>query len=77
MDQDVTSICTVAVLITNDSMDEATAYELTKALIDNLSEFQSAHAQLAKVTLADIAEGSYAPRHPGALRALREAGLID
>jgi TRAP transporter TAXI family solute receptor len=78
LDQDVTTVCTGAVLIAREDLDEETAHALTKAMLDNLDAFKSAHPQLEEVTtFASVAEGSSAPRHPGAERALREAGLID
>jgi TRAP transporter TAXI family solute receptor len=78
LDHDVTTICTGAVLIANQAMDEELAYMLTKAMLENLESFKSAHQQLAQVTtLHGVAEDSVAPRHPGAERALREAGLIE
>jgi TRAP-type uncharacterized transport system substrate-binding protein len=50
---------------------------LTKAVIANLDLFKSAHRQLAEATSpATLAEGSLTPWHPGAERALREAGLL-
>lgn len=76
--QDSTTVCTGAVLVANKSMDENTAYMLTMAILENIESFQAAHRLLAEATtLASIAEGSVAPWHPGAERALRETGLID
>ncbi len=77
LDHDSTTVCTGAVLVANKSMSEDTAYALTKALIDHLDEFRSAHRLLTEATtLQGIAEGAVAEWHPGAERALREAGLI-
>jgi TRAP transporter TAXI family solute receptor len=77
LDQDVTTVCTGAVLVANRSMSEETAYALTRAVIEHLAAFKSAHRQLAEATsAATLAEGSIAPWHPGAERALREAGLL-
>jgi TRAP transporter TAXI family solute receptor len=78
LDGDIVTICAGAVIIANESMPDETAYSLTKAMIENLDEFSSAHTQLAKVTsLNSIAEGTFISRHPGAERALKEAGLIQ
>lgn len=77
LDHDSTTVCTGAVLVANKAMDDETAYSLTKAMLDNVDSFKSAHRLLAEATtLASIAEGSVALWHPGAERALREAGLI-
>ena len=78
LDHDVTTVCTGTVLIANEEMDDEIAYVLTKAMLENLESFKSAHQELAKATtLQSVAEGSVAPRHPGAERALREAGLVN
>ena len=77
LDIDATTVCTGTVLVASRHMDDNTAYALTRAMIENLDAFKSAHQQLAKATTPEsVAEGSIAPRHPGAERALREAGLL-
>lgn len=78
LDHDATTVCTGAVLIASSSMDDEIAYALTKTMLDNLEIYKETHPQLARVTtLQTVAEASVAPRHPGAERALREAGLIN
>jgi len=78
LDHDVTTVCTGTVLIASEELDAVTAYDLTQAMLENLESFKSAHLELAKATtLQSVAEDSVAPRHPGAERALREAGLIE
>lgn len=77
LEHDTTTVCTGAVLVANQTMSEDTAYALTRAMLDNLEAFKSAHRLLAEATtLASVAEGAVTPWHPGAERALREAGLI-
>jgi len=78
LEHDAISVCTGAMLVVNSSMDDDTAYAITKAMLDNLDSFKDAHPQLARETTPEtIAEGSYAPWHPGAERAFREAGLLN
>jgi TRAP transporter TAXI family solute receptor len=78
LQQDAMTICTGTVLIASKEMNDETAYSLTMAMVKNLDAFKSAHQQLAiATTLTTVAEASIAPRHPGAERALREAGLIQ
>jgi TRAP transporter TAXI family solute receptor len=77
LDRDMTTVCTGAMLVANKSMSDDTAYALTRAVLANLDAFRSAHRQLDEVTTPlTLAEGSVAPWHPGAERALREAGLL-
>ncbi len=59
------------------SLDEKTAYNLTKAIYTNVDTFRSAHRLLKKVvTKKTLSEPSNVPYHPGALKYLKEAGLV-
>lgn len=58
--------------------DEEAAYQITKTLIANVGEFSEFHA-LGKLMSADSLAYGWVPEniHPGALRAYREAGLVE
>jgi len=61
-----------------DDMDEATAYNLTKAMYEQIETYRSAHRLLkAAVTEKTLAETGPVPHHPGALRYMREKGLVQ
>lgn len=58
--------------------DEETAYEITRMIIENVEKFADFHALGSLMTKSSLAYGWSEERiHPGALRAYREAGLID
>lgn len=58
------------------SLDEKTAYNLTKAIYTNIATFRSAHRLLKKVvTEKTLSESGNVPFHPGALKYMKEAGL--
>ena len=74
---DKTSVCVGTVIVVNKSMPDAEAYNIVKGVLKDLEDFKSAHRLLKKVTTPKtVAEPSVAPRHPGAAKALKEAGLI-
>ncbi|MBV6272114.1 TAXI family TRAP transporter solute-binding subunit [Alcaligenaceae bacterium CGII-47] len=65
-----------AVLIANDSMSEEHAYQLTKAMINNIDRIRAVHPAMAALNLKLLTTKTAAPFHDGALRAYREAGLM-
>ena len=63
------------VLIVNKDMDEKTAYNITKAIYDNLEALSTYHASIKQVSLSNVAQ-SPIPLHPGAAKYFKEKGLI-
>lgn len=60
----------------DESMDNETAYNITKALYEKIEEFKSAHRLLKKVvTPQTMAEAGNVPHHPGALKYMKEKGI--
>lgn len=77
LDRDVTTVCVGTVILVNQNMDERTAYDLTKGIVQNIEKFKAAHRLLKKfVTPEMMAQPAVAPFHPGAAKYLREAGLL-
>ena len=66
-----------AMLVTHDGADEAQIYALTRALIAHIDEVRGVHSSMAALDRALFASQSLLPFHPGAERALREAGLLQ
>lgn len=66
------------VLIANASLDEDTAYQITKAIIENAEQLKSSHGAWARFDpkAAMLPENVGIELHPGALRYYREAGLM-
>ena len=71
------SACIGMSVVVRADMDETLAYNITKAVIDNIDAYRAAHRLLkAAVTLQSLSEaGGAAPFHPGALKFFKEKGL--
>jgi len=72
---DVTLFGVKALFVTSTDLSEENAYNIVKAVLDNLEGFQATHPALATLTNEDFVSGLGAPLHPGAQRAFEEAGL--
>lgn len=59
-----------------DSMDEAMAYKITKAMYENADKIRTVHRALQKaVSHASMSMPGIPPHHPGAVRYMKEIGL--
>ncbi len=76
LSSDVPTIALGAVLVASDAMSEEDAYNLTKALIDNIAKVQGVHRSMKALSLELMASKQVIPHHPGAVRAYKEAGLM-
>lgn len=65
-----------AMLIAPNDLDETKAYELTKAIIENLNHLQEIHPAMSILSQDVLINQSVIDFHPGALRAYQEAGLL-
>ena len=75
--EDVPTIGMLATLVAREDADEATIYELTKGIFENLERIRELHDAFRRLEAATMANaGGTIPRHPGAERYLREAGLL-
>lgn len=73
---DSASICVGLLVLASEKMDDATAYNVTKAMFDQIEKFKAAHRLLAAATTKEsLSQNAAAPFHPGAMKFLREAGL--
>lgn len=66
------------VLIANASLDDETAYKITRALIENVDALKASHAAWSRFdpSKAMLIENTGIPLHPGAERYYREAGML-
>ncbi len=76
-DAAVPTVAISNILVTHSKVPEATAYEMTKQLYDNIDQLGNAHNAAKSIVLADATSGLPIPLHPGAERYFREKGLID
>jgi TRAP transporter TAXI family solute receptor len=73
---DSASVCVGMALVVRADMDDATAYNITSGVFNNVEKFKAAHRLLKKVvTLPRLAQPGQAPFHPAAVKYLKEKGL--
>ncbi len=73
--QPVPTLAVLAVWATHDGVSDATAYEVTKALFENLPVMGQVHVQGKNITTATALAVGTTPLHPGALRYFKEKGI--
>lgn len=74
MAEPVLTISTPNVLIVHADMDEELAYNITKAMYENVDELIAIHPAANDTTVEFSVDSTPIPFHPGALRYLEEAG---
>jgi TRAP transporter TAXI family solute receptor len=74
MDEGVLTISTPNVLIVHADMDEDLAYNITKAMFENVDELIAIHPAANDTTVEFTIDSTPIPFHPGALRYLEEVG---
>jgi TRAP transporter TAXI family solute receptor len=75
-DADVKTFGPRATLLTSAKLPEAQAYQIVKAVFENLEDFKKLHPALAELTPQNMLEGNSVPYHPGAVKYFKETGLI-
>ena len=76
-DVDTEALAIKATLAVSASLDEATVYEMTKALFENLDELGAAHAKGKEVSAQSAVTGISVPFHPGAAKYFKEIGVLN
>lgn len=74
LDEPVNSIGASTVLVVNEDMPEEDAYQIVKAMIENLEQLQAVHGSVRNLTVEEMSNVAGVEMHPGAARAYREAG---
>jgi uncharacterized protein len=75
LEHDVTSAGVMAILVARSSVSDEVAYSLTKAVFDNLPQFQSSHPAARHLSLHTALSGMALPLHPGAERYFQQNGI--
>ncbi len=75
-ESDTDALAIKATLAVSAALDEATVYEMTKALFENLDTLSSAHAKGKDVTAEAAVTGVSVPFHPGAEKYFKEIGVL-
>ena len=76
VDEDIPAAAGKTLFVTDDRLDEAQAYEITKAVLEHIPELSAALAAAKEMSPANAVIGSSIPFHPGALRYYKEKGII-
>ena len=77
-DADVTTFGVGATFVSSAAVSDDIAYEVVKAIFENLDTFKGLHPALDMLEPEQmVADGLSAPLHPGAERYYREAGLME
>ncbi len=69
---DIDTLAVKAMLVATDKMSEEMAYNITKAIYENLDKLAAAHAAGKQITLETAQEGISIPLHPGAEKYFNE-----
>ncbi len=72
---DVPTVAVMAILVARAEMEEAMAYQITKAIFENLKDIERAHAKGKELTLQTALTGMSIPLHPGAEKFFKEKGV--
>ncbi len=75
MQSDVQTACVANVFCCHEKLDDETAYQITKLIIEKKSDLVLVHKEASHITLQDAAVGSPIPYHPGAIRYYKEKGI--
>ena len=76
LDRVITTSAQRAMLIVRPGLDEELAYQITRAVYENLEQLETFHAAAATISL-EAAPTVFAPLNPGAERFFREVGLLE
>jgi uncharacterized protein len=63
-------------LVSHSGVSDDVAYQMTKALYDNLDTLYAAHNAARAIKRENATQGMPVPLHPGAIRYYREVGLV-
>ena len=73
---DVSTVQTFLLIITNEDVPQERVYKLTKTIYDNLGDFAGAVKAFERVKVANATGDMGAPRHAGMDQYLKEKGLL-
>jgi hypothetical protein len=75
LEHDVQSAGVMAILVVRANVADELVYSLTKAVFDNLPQFQSSHPAARHLSLHTALTGMALPLHPGAERYFQQNGI--
>lgn len=72
---DVATVTLSAQLVADAGLDDATAYDVTKAIVEKIDKLQGVHKAMRPLTDKLLADGKVVPYHSGAAKYYKEVGL--
>lgn len=75
-EDDVSTVAVMAMLVVTEDMDEDLAYNITKAIYDNLDRVVTAHTVGKMITKEGALDGMPIELHPGAAKYFKEEGIL-
>jgi len=75
IDKDVPTVAVLAILVAKAELEEDIVYRITKAMWENISRIETAHAKGKEVKLEKALIGLPIPLHPGADKFYKEKGM--
>jgi len=76
-EEDIYTAAVKTILITNESLDEQVAYDITKLLYENLETMRGTHSAANHIDIEKFDEGMPIPIHPGAKRYYKEQNILE
>ncbi len=77
LSRDVPTVATGNVILVREGISEEVVYQITRAILEHVDEFRSAHPSVQNFQPEMAVLGSILPYHPGAERYYREIGLLE
>jgi uncharacterized protein len=74
--EETTTFGVSATFVASANVPEATVYEVTRAVFENLEDFKRLHPAFEVLNKEEMASGHSAPVHDGALKYFEETGLL-
>ena len=74
---DVPTVATGNVILVREGIAEEVVYQITRAILEHVDEFRSAHPSVQNFQPEMAVFGPILPYHPGAEKYYREVGLLD
>ncbi len=76
LNDDVETLATPCILLTQDEADEELIYNITKAIYENLKDIHKSHSLAETITLETALLGTPIPLHSGAKKYFEEVGIL-
>ena len=76
LSSDIPTVATGNVILVREGVPEEVVYQITRAILEHVDEFRSAHPTVQNFQPEMAVLGPIVPYHPGAERYFKEVGLL-